>query len=123
LARCRERAGKIRRFGSAGLLIDVPRWHTCDTVQILHSEPLVFLPKHSPEIQPAERRVCFTQGALANRSFESFAHLARVLAGRIQALDRYPLFVEELTRCHGRPQDAVPGATGNVSGSSGIRTS
>ncbi len=100
-------AGPNRRIV---LVIDGAGWHTTKKVRVPEGVHLVFLPPYSPELQPAERLFPLLHEAIANKAFEDIEHLERVLAARINALDRDPLLVSDHTPFHWWPGDVVPAA-------------
>jgi hypothetical protein len=69
------------------LVLDQAGWHTSSDLVLPDGLELLFLPSHSPELQPAERLWPLTSQAVANRSFENLDELERVLADRCVVLE------------------------------------
>ncbi|QBD77345.1 IS630 family transposase [Ktedonosporobacter rubrisoli] len=57
------------------LVLDQAGWHKSAGLQIPEGVHLLFLPPHSPELQPAERLWPLTNEPLANRIFRSLDEL------------------------------------------------
>ena len=61
---------------------------------------LLFLPPHSPELQPAEHLWPLTNTVLANRHFASIEELEDAQAERCVALQGRPDLIRRATRFH-----------------------
>ena len=68
------------------LVVDQAGWHTSKQVRVPEGLHLIFLPSHSPELQPAERLWPVVDEPIANRSFENLEQLEEVLYQRCQTL-------------------------------------
>jgi transposase len=68
------------------LVLDQAGWHTGAGLVVPEGLELMFLPSHSPELQPAERLWPLTSEAVANRSFESLEALEDALCARCVVL-------------------------------------
>jgi transposase len=64
----------------------------------------LFLPPHSPELQPAEHLWPLTNTVLVNRHFTSIEELKDAQAERCVALQRRQDFVRSTTRFHWWPK-------------------
>lgn len=69
------------------LVLDQAGWHTSKDLVVPDGLELLFLPSHSPELQPAERLWPLTSEAVANQSFQDLDSLERVLAARCVVLE------------------------------------
>jgi hypothetical protein len=58
---------------------------------------LVFLPAHSPELQPAEHLWAFVDEPLANRCFDSIKSIDQALDHRCIALTQQPEIIRDNT--------------------------
>ena len=61
---------------------------------------LLFLPSHSPELQPAERLWALTDEPLANRCFASLDELEETLCRRCAFLSTQPELISQHTLFH-----------------------
>jgi transposase len=68
------------------LVVDQAGWHTSKNLKIPDGLHLIFLPSHSPELQPAERLWALVDEPIANRSFETLDDLEEILFKRCQTL-------------------------------------
>jgi transposase len=68
------------------LVLDQAGWHVGKDLVVPDGLELMFLPSHSPELQPAERLWPLTSEAVANRSFADLDALEGVLADRCVVL-------------------------------------
>lgn len=68
------------------LVLDQAGWHAGKDLVVPEGLELMFLPSHSPELQPAERLWPLTSEAVANRSFAGLDALEGVLADRCVVL-------------------------------------
>jgi hypothetical protein len=82
------------------LAVDQAGWHTSDDLQIPQGLDLIFLPPHSPELQPAERLWTLVDEPIANRSFDTLAQLEEVLFARCQVLLQQQDLIRGLTGFH-----------------------
>ena len=62
------------------LVVDQADWHKSAQFQLPEGLRLLFLPSHSPELQPAERLWPLSNEPLANRVFNSLDELEQVQA-------------------------------------------
>jgi transposase len=79
------------------LVLDQAGWHTSKDVVVPVGLELMFLPSHSPELQPAERLWPLTSEAVANQSFESLEALEGALCARCVVLEGESDQVQGLT--------------------------
>lgn len=89
------------------LAIDQAGWHTSEQVEVPEGIHLVFMPPHSPELQPAERLWPLTNEPIANHSFETLDELIHILFERCRALLKLPELIRGLTNFHWWPQIAA----------------
>ncbi len=82
------------------LAVDQAGWHTSDDLEIPEGLDLIFLPSHSPELQPAERLWTLVDEPIANRSFDTLAQLEEVLLARCQVLLQQQDLIRGLTGFH-----------------------
>jgi transposase len=68
------------------LTVDSASWHTTDQVVLPEGLHLEFIPRSSPELQPAERLWPLTNEPIANRSFKSLNELEAVIFHRCRTL-------------------------------------
>jgi transposase len=68
------------------LVLDGAGWHNSPRVRVPEHVHLLFLPPHSPELQPAEHLWPLTNTVLVNRHFASIEELEDVQAQRCVAL-------------------------------------
>jgi transposase len=105
-------AGVRQRGGSSGeekhilLVLDQAGWHTGREVELPEGIHLEFLPKGSPELQPAERLWPLTNEAIANRLFEEIEEIEEALVKRCVELLDQAESITELTNYHWWPQAA-----------------
>jgi DDE superfamily endonuclease len=64
------------------VVLDQAGWHTGGEVELPEGIHLEFLPKGSPELQPAERLWPLTNEAIANRLFEEIEEIEEALVKR-----------------------------------------
>jgi transposase len=64
---------------------------------------LLFLPSHSPELQPAERLCPLSNEPLANRTFASLDELEQIQAERCRWLQAHPEVIRDRTSFHWWP--------------------
>ena len=77
-------AGRARRIV---LVLDNAGWHTEPGLAVPDGIRLVYLPRHSPELQPAECLWPLLDEPLVNRHFATLAEADRVVARRCLDLD------------------------------------
>jgi transposase len=85
------------------LLLDGAGWHDSPKVRVPEHVHLLFLPPHSPELQPAEHLWLLTNTVLANRHFASIEELEDAQAERCIALQDRPDLIRSATRFHWWP--------------------
>ncbi len=85
------------------LVLDQAGWHKSAELVIPDGLHLLFLPSHSPELQPAERLWPLSNEALANRAFASLDELEQVLAERCRWLQAHPDCIRGRTFFHWWP--------------------
>ena len=68
------------------LVLDQAGWHTAKGVRVPEGLHLVFLPAHSPELQPAERLWPLCNEGVANQLFATIEELEETLAGWLSQL-------------------------------------
>jgi transposase len=86
------------------LVVDQAGWHTSDQVQIPQGIHLLFIPSHSPELQPAERLWPLTNEPIANRSFKSLDELEELLFDRCRNLLTQQDLISHITFFHWWPR-------------------
>jgi hypothetical protein len=72
------------------LVLDQAGWHTSADLQLPPGLHLLFLPSHSPELQPAERLWPLSNEPLANRALASLDELEQLQAERCRWLQAHP---------------------------------
>jgi transposase len=85
------------------LVADQAGWHKSAELVIPEGLHLLFLPSHSPELQPAERLWPLTNEPLANRVFRSLDELQEVQAERCRWLCAHPEIIRGRTSFHWWP--------------------
>lgn len=80
------------------LVLDGAGWHASPKVRVPEHLHLLFLPPHSPELQPAEHLWSLTNTALVNRHFASIDELEDAQAERCVALQACPDLIRSTTR-------------------------
>jgi transposase len=85
------------------LVLDQAGWHTSADLQGPDGLHLLFLPSHSPELQPAERVWPLTNEPLANRVMTSLDELEQVQAERCRWLQAHPELIRARTFYHWWP--------------------
>ncbi len=96
-------AGRERMIA---LVLDNAGWHTAPNLVVPEGLRLVYLPSHSPELQPAEHLWPVVDEPLANQYFETLADLERAVADRCRVLNGDPLRLG--TNFHWWPKPATP---------------
>jgi hypothetical protein len=85
------------------LVMDQAGWHRSQELRLPEGLHLLFLPSHSPELQPAERLWPLTNEPLANRVFRSLDELEDVQAERCCWLQTHPDLIRGPTSFHWWP--------------------
>ena len=85
------------------LVMDQAGWHKSRDLVIPEGLHLLFLPSHSPELQPAERLWPLSNEPLANRTFASRDCLEQVQAERCRWLQAHPEVIRGRTSFHWWP--------------------
>ena len=85
------------------LVMDQAGWHKSGDLVIPEGGHLLFLPSHSPELQPAERLWPLSNEPLANRTFASLDELEQVQAERCRWLQAHPEVIRGRTFFHWWP--------------------
>jgi transposase len=86
------------------LILDGAGWHDSPQVQVPDHVHLLFLPPHSPELQPAEHLWPLTNTVLVNQHFASIEELEDAQAERCAALQGHPDLIRSATRFSWWPQ-------------------
>jgi transposase len=86
------------------LVLDGAGWHDSPKVRVPEHVHLLFLPPHSPELQPAEHLWPLTNTVLVNRHFASIEQLEDAQAERCVALQARPDLVRSTTCFRWWPQ-------------------
>jgi transposase len=85
------------------MVTDQAGWHKSAELAIPQGLHLLFLPSHSPELQPAERLWPLTNEPLANRAFGSLDELQEVAAERCRWLQAHPEIIRGRSSFHWWP--------------------
>lgn len=85
------------------LVMDQARWHKSRDLVIPEGLHLLFLPSHSPELQPAERLWPLSNEPLANRTFASLDELEQMQAERCRWLQAHSEVIRGRTSFHWWP--------------------
>jgi transposase len=85
------------------LVMDQAGWHKSRDLVLPEGLHLLFLPSHSPELQPAERLWPLSNEPLANRTFASLDELEQVQAERCRWLQAHPEVIRGRTSFHWWP--------------------
>lgn len=72
------------------LVLDGAGWHTSSEVRVPEHVHLLFLPAHSPELQPCEHLWQFSDAPLVNRHCRDIAELEDVQMARCAVLQAQP---------------------------------
>ncbi len=86
------------------LVLDGAGWHDSPKVHVPEHVHLLFLPPHSPELQPAEHLWPLTNTVLANRHFATIDELEDAQAQRCVALQARPDLIRSTTLFHWWPK-------------------
>jgi transposase len=90
------------------LVMDQAGWHKSRDLRLPEGLHLLFLPSHSPELQPAERLWPLTNEPLANRACRSLDELEDVQAERCRWLQAHPEVIRGRTSFHWWPSLDTP---------------
>src|SRR5260370_16999249 len=82
------------------LVLDQAGWHKSADLQIPEGLHLLFLPSHSPELQPAERLWPLSNEPLANRVLTSLDDLEQVQATPFRWFQPHPESIRGRTSFH-----------------------
>jgi hypothetical protein len=85
------------------LVLDQAGWQTSADLQLPPGLHLLFLPSHSPELQPAERFWPLSNEPLANRVVTSLDELEQLQAERCRWLQAHPEVIRGRTSYHWWP--------------------
>jgi len=85
------------------LVVDQAGWHKSAELVIPEGLHLLFLPSHSPELQPAERLWPLSNEPLANRVVTSLDELEQIQAERCRWLQAHPEVIRGRTAFHWWP--------------------
>jgi transposase len=85
------------------LILDQAGWHKSADLQLPEGLHLLFLPSHSPELQPAERLWPLSNEPLANRLWTSLDELEQIQAERCRWLQAHPESIRGRTSFHWWP--------------------
>lgn len=88
------------------MVLDGAGWHGAGAVEIPAGVTLEFLPRYSPELQPAERLWPLTNEAVANTHFADLQAVDQALDDRCCALANEPSRLKAVTWFHWWPQFA-----------------
>jgi hypothetical protein len=89
---------------SKQIVLDGAGWQESPRVRVPEHVHLLFLPPHSPELQPAEHLWPLTTSVLINRHFASIEELEDAQAERCVALQARPGLIRATTRFSWWPQ-------------------
>jgi transposase len=100
-----ELAGFAQQVGASPhkqivLVLDGAGWHSSVRLRVPEHVHLLFLPPHSPELQPAEHLWPLTNTVLANQHFATIEELEDAQAERCVALQAQPDLIRRATRFH-----------------------
>ncbi|HEX4205598.1 MAG TPA: IS630 family transposase [Ktedonobacteraceae bacterium] len=85
------------------LVLEQAGWHKRADLKVPEGLHLLFLPSHSPELQPAERLWPLSNEPLANRVLASLDELEQVQAERCRWLQTHPEMIQGRTSFHWWP--------------------
>jgi DDE superfamily endonuclease len=85
------------------LVLDQAGWHKSADLKLPQGLHLLFLPSHSPELQPAERLWPLSNEPLANRVVTSLDELEQLQAERCCWLQAHPEMIRGRTSFHWWP--------------------
>src|SRR5260221_10532668 len=86
------------------LVLDGAGWHDSPKVRVPEHVHLLFLPPHSPELQPAEHLWPLTNTVLVNRHFAGIEALEDAQAARCVGLQARPDLIRSTTLFHWWPK-------------------
>ena len=86
--------------------LDNAGWHTAPNLVVPDGIRLVYLPRYSPALQPAEHLWPVLDEPLANRYFETLTDLEQVVTERCRVLNGYQL--KPGTNFHCWPKPTIP---------------
>lgn len=89
------------------LAIERAGWHISKELSVPEGIHLVFMPSHSPELQPAERLWPLTNEPVANRTFKTLEQLEEVVYSRCQTLLQQTELIRGLTNFYWWPQTSA----------------
>ncbi len=89
------------------LVLDQAGWHKSGDLVIPEGLHLLFLPSHSPELQPAERLWPLSNEPLVNRVFASLDELQEVQIARCRWLQAHPEIIRGRTSFHWWPSSCT----------------
>ena len=82
------------------LVLDQAGWHSSKELEVPQGIHLLFLPSHSPELQPAERLWTLTNESIANQSFTYLEQLEKLVIERCRTLLEHRDLIKGLTLFH-----------------------
>jgi transposase len=85
------------------LVLDQAGWHTSKELVVPEGIPLLFLPSHSPELQPCERLWPLSNEGVANQSFRTLDELEAAQLQRCVVLQNRPEVIRSHTHLHWWP--------------------
>jgi transposase len=88
------------------MVLDNAGWHTSAELKVPDGIHLVFLPSHTPELQPAERVWPLVRESLANTALANLDSLEARLVERCQKLVPQRDVISKLTHYHWWPHDS-----------------
>ncbi len=89
------------------LVLDQAGWHVSKKLKMPQGITLVFLPSHSPELQPAERLWSLTDAPLVNRYFDTLEHLQHTLEPHLAQLETQTERIRAQTLFHWWPRTTL----------------
>ena len=90
------------------LVLDGAGWHSEPGLAVPDGLRLVYLPRYSPQLQPAECLWPVLDEPIANKYFETIADLDAVIAERCLTLEASPNLFEGRTNFHWWPKTHRP---------------
>src|SRR5258708_3868214 len=85
------------------LVLDQAGWHTSKALVVPEGIHLLFLPSHSPELQPCERLWPLSNEGIANQSFQTLDDLEAAQLQRCVVLQNQPEVIRSHTHFHWWP--------------------
>jgi hypothetical protein len=92
----------------AVLVVDQAGWHIAHDLALPAGIDLVFLPRASPELQPAERLWALVDEPVANHAVPDLDALEAVLVARCRTLEADPARLHAHTHFHWWPPEPAP---------------